>query len=1431
MALKISTKELNRDFLYGVFPDSLGSIDPIDIHLAKTITSYNHPLFPSVWTTKPIVVLYDEWLLDTTSPILSTLMKLGVKIVLGYIDPDTNKVEPYEYLSINGFIPPLGKPIDLEELFKSRAVGKRLIWEPTAYIHDVLDNLYQLWVKLDTVENRTKFLFKILQGVNTKRNRYNVVLSSNGTINITGLNLIKFPNNTLKVKLLEDGSGLLEGSSTRSTNAKVWLGKSYNPNHKSEVDGGFILTLHLMRLMKYFTSEQIEGMSRNLTSLWKAEENYGVKPKPDSTDAAILNNVIKPIGIQLVSANISYPGIGFSTIGSNSPTGDPSSSDLIEYIIGEGGIVAPHKYVSYDEYCITHEGAEAMGVGLRVNPQYLEEHPEATVYNTPIEYLEVLSNNIDPKSLEGAKLFNRPTGNNKAVTAEGTEAHPLVASHLLIGTKKGKKKLYGIETPIVITNSRLGHGSGVASYNLDKEPLSFRIDKKLKGQLSSYLIPPTEKEKLRNLLQGTGNSVLSKLAPLVKRKLEKIVEEGKVFGPNQSVMSIWDSYPEYKTSILETPDVNLHFKLKPLDEDSVKVNENTDGIGSILLSVTTESIIENDYQVKLRAPGIKCTTHPEHIKFQDGRDWTLFLPYEALKGRLMQMYIFANAIYAEQGIETTYISSVGKLVFDTPITYKGDIYEEVDLTPEAGDDTLLNQWVKDNTELVWTERYVSKHIIQRLYKEEPNLLQLLGEDKPDADIQVLEEVQGGYLVRELIQALSGVAHVRVEITSPREYLTKQGLTLEQLTVIEAISPELAKALNESAKANHEAVKMLIAFSEDRLIACNSPNSKGMRLVTQLDNSVPELTLAQLKELLSQYLNQEEISLSKSSDILYVCDELFPSGVTLIDKANIKTYIPFSLLIKYGSISNAGTVTTGIAENVIHIVRSLIHETLTPEMERRYVNDCAVIRDELSRWGKTMQGLYKGSSKVLQRLGKTGNVCTGIKIKTSQLPELEHKNGLPVFIFHPECESIQRLRLKDGHFLAVGRNPMGSLAFGIAIIDRYAGDIGHVMCSPEVWSMANQGDSDGDVGSFINISQLQVSRKFNTETNRFDINYFQTSTEEMILWNQSVLMMGGDDDAFSSFVSGKSKWTSKLIDVNKALKGYTPPKIVPLVTVIPALEYIDKGRRVAEHYTYNVGNGYGIYSVLCFWCTNQTAAIRKDILKGWSDYDRTKIQHVKKLHELIHKESATNHVQRALMLACRIIYEELGLGGYTPYRAAVFDVIAAATNSAQYGYMIAVIYDNSFPYEGKKYISMQELPKYMEHYKYEEVEGRRLLAKWLLGNESADSLAIIDVLLEANSLRLTFSQVENRPEGINPNPWSSWPNAEERACVYGALRRLGKGDFSRGVNGTSTYEVVDDLIRNSKALNNFVQSDIIKYYLGNIPTMLNMFLDHTAKKGQ
>lgn len=1317
------------------------SISEKMLKLGKLFIKYNYPLYPVRWLDDtPLIIIkegndFNEWY-HSIDKFITFFKKRGKLIGAVTID-DKETINPLDLGSIKGY----SLANDLSQLKYQEREGLISIWSPTIYGYEIVNNIYSLYHHLG--EERYTFLNEINPDIQVKREGVYIKVNKYEKIDIS----------------FRDKEVVMERRGKRKvSNPFCYI-------HPSEYPTSFIVWLSLFILG--ISSSKISQsfgiyIDTVLKNIWMDDYSYGVKPKEDSVKHAINSNIIKSMELRYgsnVGLDLVYPGVNLK-IGSNvSPLGDVSSIKLIQYLIDKGIPCTPHKYAKYDEYVIRGVGAESMGIGLRINSEGGKD---------------VLSFNLDIKSKEGAKLFNRPTGNWKSTTAEGTSKMPLVSSHLIMRTSEGDKRLYGIRMKdVAITNSRLGNGSGVGSIHPNK-PISYRLNKVVEGEIPSYLIPPSQADILRRS-GGYGDSILHRLIPPILNKLSPLV--GKSFKPNETILDIWTNYPQYHSDVIRAPDVNISFTLDSVGEENFEVIQYSEHKSSLNISLPLSAEVE-DLEVKVRVPGGKFTTLPEVITFEDNRDWSLFLPYEALKGRLLLLFVFSNHIYEEYGVESFYLPNEGILTFGKTINLLGKNVESIDLT---SNDNVFEEWVKENTSMVWIEREVSSHILHYLYEDNEDMVQLLGESKPNADIKVISKIPNGYKVAEYIQCLMGEIHINIEIVSPREYLNEQGVSLEQLAILETISPRLAKYINDISLPIHQGVKSFIEFSQGKYIQ---------------NKNIPLFTYQELSEYLKEYLKVE--SIKREGNLIRKCGKLFPFGVVMSYPNESNIFIHFGLIGQYGEISEGGSLIKGLASSICHLIRSLLKEEIN-EKEVKIVSD--LIKVESVQWIQRMKGSVNGSSKVIKRLGKSINTtCLGLKVKTSQLPEVEHRDNLPIYIFHPECESIKRLRLKDGDFITVGRNPMGSLAFGIAHICPLSGHIGHVKCSPIIWDKSVAGDGDGDVAIIINLSALPLNIK----------------QQELLLWNDSLLMMGNstylNDDTYKGYVSPKAKWTSKVLSPIP-YGVYKPNTPDPLTTIIPSYHYERMSDKVANHYNYNVGNGYGIYSLLALWCANQAAIIRSNY-----EYDENDIDQVKIMMNLLNNNKVFTNLQKGLTLSCRIIYEEKGLGGYSKDRSHVFTLLNALNLDINLGNRVLKVYIDNEPF----YMPYKDIEMYQDN-TFEIIDGKKELSKLLFGRDN--EIEVINLILEANSLRLTFSRLERGTTKYISNISHQWPNTQQRAAIYGALRRLGQGSYKEGINGISLFQITQDLMINHKEVfDNFVKSPILRYYL--VENAPYLYLLHT-----
>lgn len=1303
------------------------------IKLGKLFIKYDYPLYPPHWLDDtPLIIIkegndFNEWYRSLDRII--TFFKDRSR-PLGAVTIDKEVITPLDLGSIKGY----SLANDLTELRYQEREGLIKLWSPTLYGYEILNSIYSLYLQLG--EERYSFLNEVNPDIQVRKGGVYIKV-----------------NNYEKIDI-----GFRDKEVVMERRGKRKVSNPFCYIHPSEYPTSFIVWFSLFTLgISSSKISQTFGIyiDNVLKGIWADDYSYGEKPKEDSVKHAINSNIVKSMELRYgsnVGLDLVYPGMSLK-IGSNvSPLGDVSSIKLIQHLIDKGIPCAPHKYAKYDEYVIRGVGAESMGIGLRVNSEGGKD---------------LLSISVDAKSKEGAKMFNRPTGNWKSTTAEGTSKMPLVSSHLVMRTTEGDKKLYGIRMKdVAITNSRLGNGSGVGSIHPNK-PISYRLNKVVKGEIPSYLIPPSQADILRKS-GGYGDSILHRLIPHILNKISPLV--GKSFKPNETILDIWSKYPQYHSHIIKAPDVNIEFTLDDVSEDNIEVIQYSEHKSSLNISLPLSAEVE-DLEVKVRVPGGKFTTLPEMITFEDNRDWSLFLPYEALKGRLLLLFVFSNHVYEEYGIESFYLPNEGILTFGKSIRLMGQDVESIDLT---SNDNVFEEWVKENTSMVWVEREVSKHILHYLYEDNRDMVQLLGESKPDADIKVISEISNGYKVAEYIQCLMGEIHINIEIVSPREYLNEQGISLEQLAILETISPRLANYINEISLPIHQGVKSFIEFSQGKYIQ---------------NKNVPLYTSLELSDYLKEYLRVE--SIRKEGNLIRKCDKLFPFGLVMTYNES-SIFIHFGLIGQYGEISEGGSLVKGLASSICHLIRSLLKDEVN-EKEIKIISD--LIKVESVQWIQRMKGSTSGSSKVIKRLGKSINTtCLGLKVKTSQLPEVEHEDNLPIYIFHPDCESIKRLRLRDGDFITVGRNPMGSLAFGIAHISSLRGHIGHVKCSPIIWDKSVAGDSDGDVAIIINLSTLPLDIK----------------KEELLIWNESLIMMGNssylNDDTFKGYVSPKAKWTSKVLSPIP-FSSYKPNNPDPITTIIPSYHYEGMTDKVANHYNYNVGNGYGIYSLLAFWCANQAAILRSNY-----EYDENDIDQMKIMMSILNSNKVFTNLQKSLTLSCRILYEEKGLGGYSKERSHVFSLLTAlnldnvSVSNANKNNRVLKVYVDNEPF----YMPYRNIEMYLDN-TFEVIDGKKELSKLLFGRDN--EIEVINLILEANSLRLTFSRLERGTVKYLSNPINQWPNTQQRAAIYGALRRLGQGSYKEGVNGISLFQITQDLMINQREVfDNFVKSPTLRYYL-------------------
>ena len=149
-------------------------------------------------------------------------------------------------------------------------------------------------------------------------------------------------------------------------------------------------------------------------------------------------------------------------------------------------------------------------------------------------------------------------------------------------------------------------------------------------------------------------------------------------------------------------------------------------------------------------------------------------------------------------------------------------------------------------------------------------------------------------------------------------------------------------------------------------------------------------------------------------------------------------------------------------------------------------------------------------------------------------------------------------------------------------------------------------------------------------------------------------------------------------------------------------------------------------------------------------------------------------QKALAFAWRLVYEGLGLSGYSPKATAAMRVIDCAKSDSTKGWRVAksvnldpVAYDYAFKIGG-------ELPSN----NWREASGPQELVN-ILGDETNLTIDIARELIQSAAVLKTYKRIET--EGLSSiDQKSGYFKFIQQGIIQGSLRRIGQGDVGGNV---------------------------------------------------
>jgi hypothetical protein len=435
---------------------------------------------------------------------------------------------------------------------------------------------------------------------------------------------------------------------------------------------------------------------------------------------------------------------------------------------------------------------------------------------------------------------------------------------------------------------------------------------------------------------------------------------------------------------------------------------------------------------------------------------------------------------------------------------------------------------------------------------------------------------------------------------------------------------------------------------------------------------------------------------------------YPNGVDIVAQNNgneVSLHINGKALSAFGTFSGASA--TGIMLDLLTLLAYVTDVGIEDQsgLDSKIYSMTAKVSRGLRTWCNTMVK----SQGILKSIARAGNVVVG-KVKTSYSPLLHSADGVPVILMHPDCPMVRMLGVEEGQVIGVQRTPMGFILCGRVKFSTTDAFVAHYTVNPLLWHAVNEGDADGDQCGGINAHKYGINAK------------------SALTINASLMGMGGyfycyeaDDLPFFAFMSYEDKMGKKsLTKWDKAV-----------ATAIAVNKYVSDAAEVHMHYKGAVGAGYGICSALAF--------------QAWDSMYRA--------------SGVDTDALKACVIAWRFVYENMGLGGYTP-EAKIF--MATLVQAARAWAAGVPMYKSA---QDRLYYSANSTKLADTDRQGSGVPPAQAMAG-LMPAKLAKEPAVIYQLIKARARTLTYGALERgnfTREGLIMS-----------SAIYGAFRRTGQG---------------------------------------------------------
>jgi hypothetical protein len=987
-----------------------------------------------------------------------------------------------------------------------------------------------------------------------------------------------------------------------------------------------------------------------------------------------------------------------------------------------------------------------------------------------------------------SKLWNRPMQSCKFLKAEQYPNASFVKS-CRVASKFGTLlpdgsvvRQSGRMMTVGLSTSGLAMGSGPCILNPNTH-FHLGVMKTIGGRVSLHDYSHAAQTVLASAGARTGMFKAHYAFNFLKQEVAKkaaAISPNTIFMPGDTILEI-GTMPGTKV-IVKNNFNNVPVRVLGSKVSSAPVEDTDYSPSYFNVDLSVEAVSTTQF-VKIRRYFTKATTVPMQYKIYDLDGVELDLPLEmilnneTIKGRSIHLDAFANT---NEG-ECIYHPNDAKFVW-----HKEDgTAEDIDLLVA---ENTVSQWVEDTVQDVLLEMNVAQ--------AEWDMLMEAGSL---SGIKSVVQHNGYVTVREQIQLLVCNLPVEVEISTPDESIGTSAMTPEMVAGISIQSQKLAAILFEEAKPAQDAVLNLI--------------NMVTKTIPMTEANAVTLTSTQGREFIAAAVGSTDGL--DDAKVLKAYNTLFPNGVYFVATNGNSTV---NMFLDFNVVRTTMVWISGSADQISQEIVAFLRAIVNPPKkgyDSFFYNQVCNLMASLNGWLKKAF-VSKG---VLKRAARSAKCLVNLKVRTVYYTFLQpDADNLPKVAINPDCDSAMLLakdpsgryykkyiqevivenygaegdvnpddykpnascrftRMKatktgfilsffnpyllQNELVAAFRIPM-FMGLGAKLVVTTQVGKSHMFLLPYLWSMSNEGDSDGDGVSMLNVGIRGLST---SDIEAMNDSWVGLKGYKIIYGDKPKNVYNGTEYCwpYAEFSeSPKKKWMKWDNAADKA------KYCQPYVTKIAKANYLESGALVQKHYVAAVGIAYGIASVLTF-----------------------------KLADALYNPSIPSieiqAMKLAVVVAWRAIYEGLGLAGYSDAATKWFAVLGASKISGQY-----VFKDGEYLTPRDKKVTKDDVPVDAVStllYLGEKEEDGKGLSKFWIGKDRADGsnhyyilmYKAMSMILAAEKTRTFFGGLE---KGGNITKLIYTEDQLKDCYVFGGLRRMGQGFDPAGINTLESNDAID-----------------------------------------